>query len=152
LKKLSSYYLCNRKTAYLNPPLPAGGCIFHLTSYFRRNQFDLTNRCSERRPITFVSRGVPVSTVAQIFSLISPNERGYNSRPWNEPRPFSLNLHPERCWHLPISHPIDVYSFYQMLRTHLSLEGLLCNRMRKMKMMMSFFLLFDFNGAPVELS
>jgi hypothetical protein len=34
-----------------------------------------------------------------------------------------------------------------MLRTHRSLEGLLCNLMMKM---MRFFLLFHFNGAPVE--
>jgi hypothetical protein len=34
----------------------------------------------------------------------------------------------------------------QMLRTHRSLEGLLCNPVMKMK----FFLLFHFNGAPVE--
>jgi hypothetical protein len=35
-----------------------------------------------------------------------------------------------------------------MLRTHCSHEGLLCNLMRKM--MRVFFLLFHFNGAPVE--
>jgi hypothetical protein len=39
---------------------------------------------------------------------------------------------------------------YQMLRTLRSLEGLLCNPMRKMMKMMRFFLLFHFNGAPVE--
>jgi hypothetical protein len=53
------------------------------------------------------------------------------------------------------------YCFYywrapqQMLRTHRSLEGLLCNPMRKMikmikMMMIRFFLLFHFNGVPVE--
>ena len=149
LKKLSSYYLCNRKTAYLNPPLPAGGCIFHLTSYFRRNQFDLTNRCSERRPITFVSRGVPVSTVAQIFSLIPPNERGIT---------LDLEMSHDLFLSIYILNAVGTYPslipsmstvFYrrapqQMLRTHLSLEGLLCNRMRKMKMMMSFFSAFRF--------
>jgi hypothetical protein len=35
----------------------------------------------------------------------------------------------------------------QMLRTHRSLEGLMCNPMRKM---MRFFLLFHCNGAPME--
>ena len=37
----------------------------------------------------------------------------------------------------------------QILRRHRSLEGLLCNPMRKMRKIM-FFLLFHFNGAPVE--
>ena len=45
--------LCNKKTTYRNPTSPAGGCIFHLVSYFR-----FTTRCSER--IVFVSCGVPV--------------------------------------------------------------------------------------------
>jgi hypothetical protein len=38
----------------------------------------------------------------------------------------------------------------QMLRKHRSLEGLLCNPMRKMMKMMTVFLLFNFKGAPVE--
>jgi hypothetical protein len=37
-----------------------------------------------------------------------------------------------------------------MLRTHCYLEGLLCNPRRKMMKMMRSFLLFHFNGAPVE--
>jgi hypothetical protein len=37
-----------------------------------------------------------------------------------------------------------------MLRAHRSLESLLCNPMRKVMKMTRFFMLFHFNGAPVE--
>jgi len=70
---------CNRKTTYLNTPRPAGGCVSHLTSYFR-----ITTRCSEC--ILFIRQGVPILT--ELCSFTNPSDTNTTYAAQSENYPF----------------------------------------------------------------